>query len=147
MEKLAQTKAGTGGIAGLQKGNNALTKYCYNKNRVTSHSNIAGIIGDLNTGTVENCYNIGQIKSYQSVNVVNVGGICGRTLSGTQVKNSYTLDSLNLAVVGLPAGNTVDTLSSQKTEHDMKDGAFLTIINSGENKFKKLSGFPILIWE
>ena len=139
---------GTGGIVGFQKGSNPSTKYCYNKNKVTSHSNIGGIVGDLSTGSVENCYNIGQVETYQENHTVyNMGGICGRSLSGTNVKNSYTLNSLNLNVVGIPEENTVDSLSSLKSDQEMKADAFLTIINSGSSFFKKGSDYPILNWQ
>ena len=146
-EVLAEN-GGTGGIAGFQKGSNPSTRYCYNRNKITSHSNIGGIVGDLSAGSVENCYNIGQVETYQvNHTVYNMGGICGRSLSGTNVINSYTLSSLNLNVVGIPEENTVDSLSSLKSEQEMKADAFLTIINSGGNFFKKGSDYPILNWQ
>ena len=146
-EVLAEN-GGTGGIVGFQKGSNPSTKYCYNRNKITSHSNIGGIVGDLSAGSVENCYNIGQVETYQENHTVyNMGGICGRSLSGTNVINSYTLSSLNLNVVGIPEENTVDSLSSLKSEQEMKSDAFLTIINSGGSFFKKGSDYPILNWQ
>lgn len=147
---------GAGGIVGFQKGTNSSTKYCYNINRVESHSNIGGIVGDLSAGNAENCYNIGQVETYQQQHLVyNMGGICGRCLEGTQVNNCYTLDSLSLEVVGIPADNTVDSLSKNETEQNMKANSFVSTLNSGETHFKTdysgtnsvNNGFPILTWQ
>lgn len=114
---------------------------------MTSHSDIAGIVGYLNAGSVENCYNIGQVETYQSQFVINMGGICGRSLSGTSVKNCYTLESLNLEAVGLPEENTVDSLTKKESESNMKSDTFVGTINSGKSNFKKGTEYPLLSWQ
>lgn len=137
---------GVGGIVGLQSGNAPSTSYCYNKNSITAAGNIGGIVGNLSSGSVNCCYNIGQIIC-NTTWTLNMGGICGYNTSGTSVNNCYTLDTLNQEVVGAKADNTVDSLSKKETETNMKSEEFITILNSTENNFKKGDGYPILNWQ
>ena len=138
---------GVGGIVGFQNGNAPSTSYCYNKNSITAAGNIGGIVGDLSSGSVNCCYNIGQIISTTTWTTLNMGGICGSCTSGTSVKNCYTLDSLIQEVVGAKADNTVDNISKKETDQNMKSDIFITTLNSTENNFKKGSTYPILSWQ
>lgn len=138
---------GIGGIVGFQSGNSPSTSYCYNKNTVTAAGNVGGIVGDLSAGSVNSCYNIGQIISTSTWTTLHIGGICGESRSESSVNNCYTLDTLNLDVVGAEADNTVDSLSKKETEANMKSAEFVTTLNSTENNFKKGDGYPILNWQ
>ena len=141
-----------GGIVGCQDGNTSSINYCYNLNSVEGGHNIGGIVGALRAGSVNNCYNVGQISSYLDLSqhdngVLCAGGIAGYNTDSAQINNCYSLDSLNIEIVGIPAENTVDSLSKKETEANMKSAEFITTLNSTENNFKKGDGYPILSWQ
>ena len=142
-----------GGIAGCQEGSSALISNCYNKNVVEGAHNIGGIVGTIEDGGVNNCYNIGQISSYLDLSQHDNGILCAGAIAGYNttdkilVSNCYSLDSLNVEIVGDVVGNPIDEHSSKKTEQEMKSENFVTTINAGENNFKKGSTYPILSWQ
>ena len=141
-----------GGIVGYQDGNSASVDYCYNKNTVQAGHDIGGIVGRLGDGSVNNCYNVGQISSYldgsqHGNGITCAGGIVGFNNDGTHINNCYNLDSINIEMVGDQHGNPLDTNSGTKTEAYMKSAEFVTLLNSDESNFKKGSTYPILSWE
>ena len=86
-EYLAIVSAG-GGIVGENR-EGAIVKRCFNKNEMLlSDNTIGGIVGS-NSGTVEECYNLGNILASTSYARYSKGGIVGRNY-GT-IRKCYNL--------------------------------------------------------
>ena len=86
-----------GGVVGLNRGS---VENCYNTGEVSGNS-VGGVVG-YNGGTVENCYNTGNISGNTS------GGVVGYNHSGGSVTNSYNTGSVsgNNYVGGVVGGNS-----------------------------------------
>ena len=105
-EYLAIGSAG-GGIAGENR-EGAIVKRCFNKNEMLlSDNTIGGIVGS-NSGTVEECYNLGNILASTSYARYSKGGVVGRNY-GT-IKKCYNLatvtgNSSNWNIGGIAGSN------------------------------------------
>lgn len=137
---------------------------CFNSSKViTTEDNCGGIVG-INNANISNCYNIGEIDSFEAEGT-KVGGICGQNTSDSYIYTSYNIGKLNAksiagGVVGADFGTIsncyyLNSISKQlqsedyaKNEEEMKN----TIITAlGENykvdSENKNSGYPILLWQ
>ena len=76
----SDTKGYSGGICGYNKGD---IYNCYNNADVSSRHYTGGICGYSNSGTISDCYNIGNIEVYNYTCDLFSGGICGFSNSGT----------------------------------------------------------------
>jgi hypothetical protein len=78
-----------GGLVGSSSGTSNNVYRCYNTTNITSVGNsnslsdIGGLIGYFNSGTIEECYALSNVSGYS-----RIGGLVGRFFSGT-LKNSY----------------------------------------------------------
>ena len=105
-EYLAIGSAG-GGIVGDNR-EGAIVKRCFNKNEMLlSDNTIGGIVGS-NSGTVEECYNLGNILASTSYARYSKGGVVGRNY-GT-IKKCYNLatvigNSSNWNIGGIAGSN------------------------------------------
>ncbi len=84
-----------GGISGAL-GSGSTIKQCYNKKEINGQLAVGGItgcVGYLSTSTIDNCYNVGEVKGITN----SIGGICyvhsGTT--GTTVKNCYNTGNVS----------------------------------------------------
>lgn len=88
------TARDAGGIAG-QVGygsDNCTVKDCYNTGAVNGGAYVGGIAGSLkSTGSIENCYNTGNLKISGTTATTDIGGICGNGTSAP-IKNCYALN-------------------------------------------------------
>lgn len=105
-EYLAIGSAG-GGIAGENR-EGAIVKRCFNKNEMLlSDNTIGGIVGS-NSGTVEECYNLGNILASTSYARYSKGGVVGRNYG--IIKKCYNLatvtgNSSNWNIGGVAGSN------------------------------------------
>ena len=76
-----------GGIVG-QNGANCYIISCYNLATIKGASEVGGIVG-INYGTIDKCYNSGDINS----DTTNVGGIAG--VNDAIVNNCYNINTIN----------------------------------------------------
>ena len=143
-----------GGITGDVYNRDGI-KECYNIGNIIidtiSNINIGGISGK-NTTKISNCYNLGQIEHTGETVKAKIGMLVGN--NNGAVSNSYYKENSNY--VGIGTGNQVNDATSEndiiKTESDMKNDNFVTILNAGNNVWKKdtsniNNGYPILDWQ
>ena len=130
-----------GGIAGR---NNGEIYNCYNLGSITGQLVKGGIVGPSD-GNIKNCYSIADITTeYQA------GGIVS-TNSG-KVTNCWYVKKGNYDIQLSTSTGTVET-SGEKTEAEMKDNAFLNVLNAGNDEVtwkldrRKNNGYPYLAWE
>ena len=146
-------KDSIGGIVGRGGDNNTptVTSYltnCYNTGTISNPGGRwhGGIVGFANTlTTVTNCYNTGAIVSGHSWNWNPIIGHVDNAFS--TVHSNYTLDTVN---VGDTTASTMPlTVGTKKTEAEMQDEAFVTLINNGGDAFSFVSGgnYPVLTWQ
>ncbi len=113
-------KYSVGGIIGFCEGNTTCSG-CVNNGTVTANGttcSVAGIAGNMSKGTIENCYNAGEIVSNTINDGAEVAGIAnlGSTKSyNVTVENCYNIGkmskgSANKAVTfgGVVAGGSID---------------------------------------
>lgn len=88
----------TGGIVGLSQ-NNSLIKKCVNYSDIKNEQQrcVGGIVGYTIGCTIEECFNVGNIKATEAV-----GGISGAT-THTTIKNSYNVADISgdMAIGGI----------------------------------------------
>ena len=170
-------------LAAIVATNSGTIKNCYNNGEIKSNKGcnyISGIVG-LNYGTIENSYNEGIIimKSYGS----QVGGISGRNANRAAIKNCYSVGNFEYEGVSYlggingysydsstitnsyylntiasrgynPSSKTGITNCTSKTEAEMKDATFVTLLDT-DNEEQTWSadttginnGYPILKWQ
>ena len=90
----------SGGICGSSYGSrNVPVRNCYNtgnvsgtfSNSTNTSSNAGGICGE-SAGSVENCYNTGEIYAFNSA-----GGVCGTALGSGPIRNCYNTGAVSAA--------------------------------------------------
>ena len=88
------TARDAGGIAG-QVGygsDNCTVKDCYNTGAVNGDAYVGGIAGSMkSTGSIENCYNTGNLTIRGTSFTTDIGGICG-TGTDAPIENCYALN-------------------------------------------------------
>lgn len=131
--------SGTGGITGYQNNAQSITNNCFNIGSVTGVRNTGGILGSNNVGKISNCYNIGNING-----TINIYSIIGGGGNGTDVTNCYYLSTLS----------TIDNNATPKTEIEMKQQAFVDLLNASQedapwqqDTANLNKEFPILKWQ
>ncbi len=139
---IAHEHKGAGGIAGAAW-NNAVIRNCYNAGSVTGGWPCGGIAGS-NEVFVENCYNIGTIDNDTQGSAL--GSIESQKAS---FKNCYWLEGS--AASGI-LNSTANDNASAKTSAEMKDAAFVTLLNNGGNYWKAdtemiNNGYPVLTYD
>ena len=105
--EITQDTASDGNVGGIVGYNNnsglaqyLVIEYCANFADITISGNswldmnVAGIVGNLNHGSVNHCYNTGTMTGYYA------SGIVGVSSSGTTVSNSYNVGQLSGTRVG-----------------------------------------------
>lgn len=145
----------TGGILGKAL-ETAVVAYCFNTGNISAKGFAGGILGDLYTGWyadfsryyldenyVFSCYNTGNIRSTQNY----AGGIAGSQINYT-VDNCYYLDSSAPKAIATDIDNTA--VAKAKSSAQIKNKAFVSEINAGENLFKyddlnENDGYPMLL--
>lgn len=161
-------KSKTGGIVGENAG---LVSSCSNTAAIRSMGGgkdgtggIAGRNGNNNTavetGTVRNCYNTGEIKDFNANNSGGrwIGGIVGFQNSLSSVTNCYSTGAISgfrnyNNIVGSNEGTTTNCYGSQtgtgytedetgasRTEADMKTSAFLNELKGSTTNIWQQSG-------
>ena len=108
---------------------------------------------------ISNCYNIGDIEATSNKGILSVGGIVGKTLSGTEgiQKNCYNVGNIQgICEESLYIGGIASTLNTNinncyylnqenftntgtgagtvKTEDEMKGQSFVDLLNSGNTE-------------
>ena len=95
-----------GGIGGLLDGSNKISN-CYNEGTIkgeiieggTGAGAIGGIIGYDRNGTIENCFNIGDVNGIEGgSNQIGIGGISGYLYGGGTIKKAYNSGNVNVNV-------------------------------------------------
>jgi hypothetical protein len=140
----------SGGMVGRTNGSLHVVN-CYNRGNVsqsssTDYPGAGGIVGCVWRGSeivITNCYNTGSIAAN---NIEYQGGISGQNLEvpSIDITNSYYLDS---------CGGSDTHGGISKTESEMKDAAFVTTLNNGQNPpawgedtQNSNEGYPVLLW-
>ena len=174
--KVWKTGSSVGGIVG--KNYNTIEK-CINKGNVSSNENYTwdegGICG-ANHEKIQDCYNLGNLGT-TGLQERWIAGITGSNGENGEVANCYSIAEITGAYLGgivstnsgkvtncwyVKKGNydiqlststgTVES-SGEKTEAEMKDNAFLNVLNAGNDEVtwkldrRKNNGYPYLAWE
>ena len=77
----------TGGITGR---NNGTIQNCYNSGKILGSSRVGGIAGE--SGEFINCYNLGEISSYNSLTEIHISGI---STSCNNISKCYNYGNIN----------------------------------------------------
>lgn len=152
---------------------------CINKGKISTNSNYSynegGIVG-RNYGEISNCYNLGNLGT-EGLQERWIGGISGTNEENGEVTNCYSIAEITGGYLGgivstnsgtltncwfVKKGNydiqlststgTVES-SGEKTESEMKENAFLDLLNTGNDEVvwkidsRKNNGYPYLAWE
>lgn len=170
----------TGGIVGGITGNNYnIIEECVNTGDISSNENYTwnegGICGS-NYGKIQSCYNLGNLGT-EGLQERWIGGISGTNQENGEVTNCYSIAEITGGYLGgivstnlgkiincwyVKKGNydiqlststgTVES-SGEKTESEMKENAFLDLLNTGNDEVvwkidsRKNNGYPYLAWE
>lgn len=171
----------TGGIVGGITGNNYnIIEECVNTGDISSNGNYTynegGICGS-NYGKIQNCYNLGNLgtagireryiggitgcnneEESEVINCYSIAEIHGEHFGGIVSTNSGTLTNCwfvkkgNYDIQLSTSTGTVES-SGEKTESEMKENAFLDLLNTGNDEVvwkidsRKNNGYPYLAWE
>ena len=137
----------SGGIAGHTYGK---INNCYNVGNIKSeYSECGGISGSiLGNGEINNCYNIGEIYIKGS----NLGNIVGAAYSQSKISNCYySREICNLNGIGGIGASTVLNETIEETMNYMKTNNFVNDLNKSEKAYTIDSnlnnGYPILKWQ
>ncbi len=84
----------TGGIAGR---NNETIQNCYNSGKICGSSRISGIAAE--GGEFINCYNLGDISSYNALTEIHIGGISTDSNSISRCYNSGNIVATSTGIV------------------------------------------------
>ena len=84
-----------GGVVGYNRGS---VENCYNTGEVSGNRYVGGVVGDNYGGRVENCYNTGTVSDPDSGTGNRVGGVVGWNISS--VTNCYNTGSVSGNQVG-----------------------------------------------
>lgn len=150
-----------GGIVGLSY---ASILECYNLADITGiheerSTNVGGIVGRIDNGTVNYTYNMGNINTNKGY----VGGVAGQNNAGT-IGNSYNTGNITIATSIKPSadiGNSDKYIGNvigynigmclpsavYTTETTMNNWKIQEIQTKLGNNFKKGDSYPILDWE
>lgn len=174
--KVCETGSVVGGIVGR---NYNIIEECINKGDISSSENYTwdegGICGS-NQGKIQNCYNLGNLGT-AGIQERWIGGIAGTNGENGEVTNCYSIAEITGAYLGGIVSTNSGTLtncwyvkkgnydiqlststgtveaSGEKVETEMKDNAFLDVLNAGNDEVtwnldsRKNNGYPYLIWE
>ena len=162
---------GTGGILGSCKSskNTLEIRGCVNTGTISGKNNTGGIAGNLNLGTVVDCYN--QAEKISGTGG-QIGGLVGFAGTLASLTNCYTVSTVSAGSTraAIACGNanavisncyakqfteddelalvntvTVDVKTSFKSETEMKNEAFAATLGTA---FAAKSGdYPVLKWE
>lgn len=93
---IAETESRIGGIVGVNTG---IVKQCYNSTNINSNTiHVGGIVGFnvweiADSGTIENCYNTGNITGY-----AQIGGIVGTNYKNGILENCYNIGNIKATI-------------------------------------------------
>ena len=80
-----------GNDAGYYETDSAVIR-CYNIGSVSGENNVGGVVGNLYYGSVDQCYNTGEVIVNKRWDTYRVGGVVGRAFEGN-VADCYYLDT------------------------------------------------------
>ena len=112
-----------GGVCGRNSGT---IENCYNTGEVSGKQFVGGVCGINNSGTIENCYNTGEVSGYTTV-----GGVCGA--NGGTIINSYynstvySGDAVGSNDIAIAFENVLG-----KTEAHFNSGEVCYLLNNGK---------------
>ena len=137
----------SGGIGGHTYGK---INNCYNVGNIKSeYSECGGISGSiLGNGEISNCYNIGEIYKQGS----NLGNIVGAAYTQSKISNCYySREICNLNGVGGIGASTVLDETIERTINYMKTNSFVNDLNKNEEAYiidsNFNNGYPVLRWQ
>ena len=147
-------------FGGITSYNYKIIENCYNSMDILVNKEISdnaiyqgGIIGvNAPNGTINNCYNIGVMKTTTDENERYIGGLCGIAQKTSTINNSYCLNTT--ANEAIEENRTEANYESvKKTESEMKDMAFVDLLNqTNSNMWKRdinniNNGYPVFDWQ
>lgn len=140
-------QSGAGGILGISRGESNSIYNSYNIGDIelvngTSYASTGGIVGYNETNlTIENCYNIGILKSSR-----NRGSIVG---NGSQtLKNCFYLDNLNQGQGTIMENNATAMNELQLKGNENIDGKLLVgILNEYVDMKNKINDIQLKKWK
>ena len=122
-------KIDVGGVVG---DNSGTVENCYNTGNISGNS-VGGVVGD-NRGTVENCYNTGNISGLDSGTGNRVGGVVGWNDSGATVENCYNTGSVNVSGNSSAVGGVVGCNQGGSVQNCYNTGT-VTGLDSGTSNY------------
>ena len=114
-----------GGITGF---NNGSIENCFNEGNITADSYAGGIVGSNNvSGKVDRCISIGNV-SVTNLGENNYGGICGYTDGTATITNSFITDSTSLN--GFTCNSADQTVGNYNQGSDRNKNYFFSSISA-----------------
>lgn len=132
-----------GGVVGLLS-NNSTLEDSYNKDAaVRGNTHAGGVVGG-SFGIIRNCYNTGNVTSYNIQQVdFNLGGVVGYCVENGKIYNSYTQTGKDDKIIGYDVGEKTNV--SFKEYSEMISDSFVNTL--GTTNWKKGGTTPILTWQ
>ena len=112
-----------GGVCGRNSGT---IENCYNTGEVSGKQFVGGVCGINNRGTIENCYNTGKVSGYTTV-----GGVCGAN-GGTIINCYYNSTVYSGDAVGSNDFAIAFENVLGKTEAHFNSGEVCYLLNNGK---------------
>lgn len=153
-----------GCVGGVVGNSEADVLECYNLAEVKAtdlekSTNVGGIVGKLESGTINYTYNRGNVDS----KIGYIGGITGHNVTGT-VKNSYNAGNVTISSTTKPSSKTgiydkyigyITGCNVSGTQSNLLNLTITELTNWSTdniktylgNNFKKGSNYPILNWQ
>ena len=111
-----------GGVVGYNHNGGSVTN-SYNTGTVSGGDGVGGVVGQNFDGTVENCYNIGDVSGNY------VGGVVGENINGSITNCYYQIDKGD--IVGIGNETTADTSKAEgKTDAQFASGEVAYLLQS-----------------
>lgn len=129
-----------GGIAGYSHDGSIISD-CYNIGDITGAWYVGGICGELNGGTVQNCYGIGTAKATTPGYGSTADFIVGGRLGNSKVENSYYISSKS----NNAGGKTKEQFASGEVAYLLNDGRTDTVWGQtlGTEDYPQLKGLAV----
>ncbi len=141
--KIVGGNSSVGGIAGGTQMDSSITN-CYNVGEVSGKAKVAGIAGNGEYSTIENCYSAGTVTAVGSNTKAAAITYGEKVSTSSGVQNCYYLE--NILVVNGIGGNNI-AFRKQKTEEELK-GLASTLGSAYKADTGNVNnGYPLLTWQ
>lgn len=141
--KIVGGNSSVGGIAGGTQMDSSITN-CYNVGEVSGKAKVAGIAGNGEYSTIENCYSAATVTAVGSKAKVAAITYGEKVSTSAGVQNCYYLE--NILIVNGVGGNNI-AFRKQKTAEELKEMASTLGSAYKADTGNVNNGYPLLTWQ